>query len=874
MSIGNSAFFHCSGLTSVTLGNSVTSIGDYAFGGCSGLTSITIPNSVTSIGNYAFNGCSGLTSITVESSNSNYDSRDNCNAIIETATNTLIAGCNNTVIPNSVTSIGSEAFLNCCGLTSITIPNSVTSIGNYAFYGCSGLTSIKVCWSSSLSIPTNVFDSVNKTNCILYVPKGRSNLYKGAPTWKEFQNIQEYEDEEYLANKKVFDEYKATRKADADKLAKNGDSQVVSTLITNAKVAIDGLTYDEKYSLDNNKKAVDAVFNKLESDVKAQRIAEQLAADKIAFEAYKNTRIADADKLAKDGDSPAVQNLITNAKSAIDGLTYDETQSLEDNKALIDAIISKLESDIKAQREADRLAADKAAFEIYKTTRKADAEKLAKSGDSQVILEMVSKAKTAIDALTYDEKYSLEDNKKDVDAVFNKLESDIKAQRIKEEQLAADKAAFEAYKTARKADAENLIKDGDSPSITIVINTAKSAIDALKYDESTSLADNKKAVDAIIEELRSNIQIIRDAEQQSANKATFEAYKMIQEMNADNLVKDGDSQTIHDMVSKAKTTIKSLNYDTTITLDDNKAKVDAIISELESKIKAQREADRLAADKAAFEAYKSAKESDADDFTKSGDSQVILDLVSNAKTAIDALTYNESISLEDNKDLVDAVFNKLESDIKAQRVKEEQLAADKAAFEAYKSAKKSDADDLAKDGDSPAVQNLITNAKSAIDALTYDESLSLDDNKKAVDAIITKLESDIKAQRETEELWANKLAFNTYRNSRKSDADALAKPDDSQEILAIITRAKEEIDGLEYDQSKSLSDNMAAVDAIIKQLKTDLENARIAAGMNGIITSDGNLQIHTLDGRKVDSIGKSGFYIINGVKKYVNGNSK
>ena len=83
----------------------VTSIGDYAFYQCSGLTELTIPGSVTSIGDYAFSYCSGLEKITVKSGNPNYDSRENCNAIINTNTNELISGCKNTIIPGSVTSI-------------------------------------------------------------------------------------------------------------------------------------------------------------------------------------------------------------------------------------------------------------------------------------------------------------------------------------------------------------------------------------------------------------------------------------------------------------------------------------------------------------------------------------------------------------------------------------------------------------------------------------------------------------------------------------------------------------------------------------------------------------------------------------------------
>ena len=94
----------------------------YKYSDCSSLTSVTIPESVTSIGDAAFCWCEGLTSMIVESGNSVYDSRDNCSAIIETASNTLIAGCMNTIIPNSVTTIGERAFLGCSGLTSVTIP--------------------------------------------------------------------------------------------------------------------------------------------------------------------------------------------------------------------------------------------------------------------------------------------------------------------------------------------------------------------------------------------------------------------------------------------------------------------------------------------------------------------------------------------------------------------------------------------------------------------------------------------------------------------------------------------------------------------------------------------------------------------------------
>ena len=141
--IDNYAFSGCSGLTSVTIPNSVTSIGYSAFSSCSSLTSITIANSVTYIGWNAFHVCTSLSSIVVESGNPTYDSRNDCNALIETATNTLVQGCKNTIIPKSVTSIGSSAFEGCSGLTSVTIPNSVVTIDYWAFSGCN-ITSLEI----------------------------------------------------------------------------------------------------------------------------------------------------------------------------------------------------------------------------------------------------------------------------------------------------------------------------------------------------------------------------------------------------------------------------------------------------------------------------------------------------------------------------------------------------------------------------------------------------------------------------------------------------------------------------------------------------------------------------------------------------------
>lgn len=159
--IDDNAYSMCELLTSVSISNTVKDIGDGAFSGCTRLDTIFIPNSVKSIGYGAFADCWSLISMSVASDNVEYDSRDNCNAIIETDTNTLVAGCRDTIIPSSVTGIAQDAFYGRRSMVSLHIPSGVLRIGKKALAGCVYLDALSVASDNAY------YDSRDNCNAII-----------------------------------------------------------------------------------------------------------------------------------------------------------------------------------------------------------------------------------------------------------------------------------------------------------------------------------------------------------------------------------------------------------------------------------------------------------------------------------------------------------------------------------------------------------------------------------------------------------------------------------------------------------------------------------------------------------------------------------
>ena len=196
--IADEAFIYCEALKSVNIPNSVEIIGMLSFGVCDSLETLVIPSSVKHIEIGVAESCSSLNRIVVESGNTHYDSRENCNAIIETATNTLLSGCNTTIVPQSITHIADYAF-DGCQFSSFSIPKNIKYIGDWAFANCSNLK-VFTCEATELpGLGTDIFSVIGDippldyatpiNEATLFVPQEAVEKYKTADQWKEFGTI-------------------------------------------------------------------------------------------------------------------------------------------------------------------------------------------------------------------------------------------------------------------------------------------------------------------------------------------------------------------------------------------------------------------------------------------------------------------------------------------------------------------------------------------------------------------------------------------------------------------------------------------------------------------------------------------------------------
>ena len=304
-------------------------------------------------------------------------------------------------------------------------------------------------------------------------------------------------------------------------------------------------------------------------------------------------------------------------------------------------------------RAALAAAKDRVAFEEHKADAKNVAAAMAAEGDSAACAALIAAATDDIDALAYNENKTLDENTASVYAILDALVDDLAAQRNLD--------AFNAYKAEGKDAADAMAAEGDSAACAALIAAAKDDIAALTYDENKPLAENKAAVDAILDALAADL-----AAQRSLD--AFNAYKAEGKDAADAMTEEGDSDACAALIAAARDDIAALTYDDAKSLAENEAAVDAILDALAAALAAQRAADQKAADEEAFAAYKADAIAAADALADADDSDECAALIADAKAALEALAYDDTKSLAENKAAADAILAQLNNDLSAQRV--------------------------------------------------------------------------------------------------------------------------------------------------------------------------------------------------------------
>ncbi len=477
-SIGKFAFSGCDGLTSITIPNSVTSIEWGGFFYCQNLTSISIPESVTGIGDWAFAYCSSLPSINIPEAVTG----------IGDGTFQDCSSLTSFTIHNSVTSIGNAAFKYCSGLTSITIPNSVKSIGVDAFASCSGLEELIV---RSETVPNfmafrGTTDALFK-NTILYVPSALYDQYCSTYPWSAFANIKTIEqrdeankvasdaviamitaigaveytdackskiDDASTAYEALTDDQKAlvtnldvlttaqqtyeTLKATAETLA--ADKAAANTVV-NKIAAIGNVEYTDacKGNIDDASTAYNAltdaqkalvtnldVLNTAKQTYETLKAAvEKLAADKVKA----NAVIAKINAIGNVEYTDACKGKIDEASTAYNALTADQKVLVTN----LDVLTTAKQTYETLKAAAEKLIADKAAFNKYKSEIIAIIEALVKDDDSDAVKEIIRKAISNIEALEYDVAITLDNNKAKVKSFVTLTDEAVENQRAEDQ---------------------------------------------------------------------------------------------------------------------------------------------------------------------------------------------------------------------------------------------------------------------------------------------------------------------------------------------------------------------------------------------------------------------------------------------------------
>ena len=530
------------------------------------------------------------------------------------------------------------------------------------------------------------------------------------------------------------------------------------------------------------------------------------------FATYKQEQTEIISALSAEGDTEDVLAIIQAGKTKLDGLVYDEAKTLDENKSEVSKIVEKTRNDVEAQR-----ASEQTAYAEHRTQVITEAKSLATEGCSEKVREIVDNGVNAITNYEYNKAKTVHENSEALDKLLAQLKKDVEEQLNKEAQLAADKAAFATYKQEQTEIVSALSAVGDTEDVLAIIQAGKTKLDGLVYDEAKTLDENKSEVNKIVEKTRSDVEAQRASEQ-----AAYAEHRTQVITEANSLATEGCSEKVREIVAAGVNAITGYEYNKTLTVHENSKALDELLTQLKKKVEDQlaKEA-QLAADKATFAAYKQEQLEAISTLSKEGDTEEVLAIIQRGKTTVEKLDYNETKTLEENKSEINKIVENTRRDVALQR------SSEQASYAEHRNQVLTEAKSLATEGCSDKVREIVEAGVSTIEAYEYDSHKTVYDNNQALDKLFAQLRKDVEAQLAIEaQLAADKATFATYKQEQTGAISALSAVGDTEDVLAIIQAGKTKLDGLAYDEAKTLDENKSEVNKIVEKTRGDVETQR------------------------------------------------
>ena len=536
------------------------------------------------------------------------------------------------------------------------------------------------------------------------------------------------------ADKATFAAYKQEQLEVISTLSKEGDTEEVLAIIQRGKTTVEKLDYNETKTLEENKSEINKIVENTRRDVALQRSSEQAS-----YAEHRDQVLTEAKSLATEGCSDKVREIVEAGVSTIEAYEYDSHKTVYDNNQALDKLFAQLRKDVEAQLAIEaQLAADKAAFATYKQEQAEAISALSKKGDTEDVLAIIQAGKTELEGVTYDEAKTLDENKSEVSKIVEKTRNDVEAQR------ASEQAAYAEHRTQVITEANSLATEGCSEKVREIVANGVNAITGYEYNKSKTVHENSKALDQLLAQLKKDVEEQLNKEAQlAADKAAFATYKQEQTGAISTLSAEGDTEDVLAIIQAGKTKLDGLAYDEAKTLDENKSEVNKIVEKTRNDVEAQR-----ASEQAAYAEHRTQVITEANSLATEGCSEKIRKIVAAGVNAITGYEYNKSKTVHENSEALDKLLAQLKKDVKEQLEKEAQLAADKAAFATYKQEQAEVMNQLVLENDPDTIKVLVAKTKDSLMALTYDEQLSLDENKAEVDSMVTLLQAEVEKLRQ------------------------------------------------------------------------------------------------------------------------------